>query len=46
VEVLAIPRADFMRVMDESPITAEAVNAIMQQRLEVQQASDKRSGTE
>jgi ABC-type lipoprotein export system ATPase subunit len=46
VEVLAIPRTDFMRVMDESPITAEAVNAIMQQRLEVQQVTDKRSGTE
>jgi ABC-type lipoprotein export system ATPase subunit len=46
VEVLAIPRADFMRVMDESPITAEAVNEIMQQRLELQQVTDKRSGTE
>lgn len=46
VEVLAIPRADFMRVMDESPITAEAVNAMMQQRLELQQVTDKRSGTE
>lgn len=46
VEVLAIPRADFMRVMDESPITAEAVNAIMQQRLELQQITDKRNGTE
>jgi putative ABC transport system ATP-binding protein len=46
VEVLAVPRADFMRVMDESPITAEAVNAIMQQRLELQQVTDKRSGTE
>lgn len=46
VEVLAIPRADFMRVMDESPITAEAVNTIMQQRLELQQVTDKRSGTE
>jgi ABC-type lipoprotein export system ATPase subunit len=46
VEVLAIPRTDFMRVMDESPITAEAVNAVMQQRLELQQVTDKRSGTE
>jgi ABC-type lipoprotein export system ATPase subunit len=34
VEVLMIPRADFIRVMKESPITAEAVGKIVQKRLE------------
>jgi ABC-type lipoprotein export system ATPase subunit len=42
VEVLAVPRADFMRVMGESPITAEAVEEIMQQRLDMQQIVDRR----
>jgi ABC-type lipoprotein export system ATPase subunit len=42
VEVLAVPRADFMRVMGESPITAEAVEEIMQQRLDMQQLVDRR----
>lgn len=43
VEVLALPRADFKRVMDESPITAEAVNQIVQKRLEAHKIADKRS---
>ncbi len=42
VEVLAVPHADFMRVMGESPITAEAVEEIMQQRLDMQQLVDRR----
>jgi putative ABC transport system ATP-binding protein len=42
VEVLALPRADFMLVMGESPITAEAVEEIMQKRLDMQQLVDRR----
>jgi ABC-type lipoprotein export system ATPase subunit len=42
VEVLIIKREDFKRVMDESPITAEAVGKIVQQRLEVHRAADSR----
>src|SRR5262245_53461367 len=42
VEVLTIRREDFKRVMDESPITAEALAKIVQQRLEVQRAADSR----
>jgi len=44
VEVLMIKRADFKRVMDESPITAEAIEKIVQQRLEAQRAADSRDG--
>ncbi|MFN8414348.1 MAG: ATP-binding cassette domain-containing protein [Anaerolineales bacterium] len=42
VEVLVLPRADFERVMNESPITAEAVKQIVQKRLEAQKIADKR----
>ncbi len=42
VEVLALPRADFIRVMNESPITAEALGKIVQKRLEAHQISDYR----
>jgi len=42
VEVLTIPREDFQRVMAESPITAEAVAKIVQQRLQVHRAADSR----
>ena len=41
-EVLAITREDFRRVMDESPITAEAISKIVQQRLEAHRAADSR----
>ena len=34
VEVLAFPRADFLRIVEESPITAEALGKIVQSRLE------------
>ncbi|MBL8101064.1 MAG: ATP-binding cassette domain-containing protein [Anaerolineales bacterium] len=43
VEVLVLPRADFVRVMNESPITAEAVAKIVQKRLEAHRISDYRS---
>ena len=42
VEVLAIKREDFKRVMDESPITAEAIGKIVQQRLEAHRGKDGR----
>ncbi len=42
VEVLTIKREDFKRVMDESPITSEAVGKIVQQRLEAHRAADSR----
>ncbi len=42
VEVLALPRADFIRVMNESPITAEALGKIVQKRLEAHQIADYR----
>jgi CRP-like cAMP-binding protein len=44
VVVLAIPRADFLRVMEESPITAEAIDRIVQKRLEEQQVADRYAG--
>jgi CRP-like cAMP-binding protein len=43
VEVVYIPRADFMRVMDESPITAEAIGKIVQERLDERRVADNRS---
>jgi ABC-type lipoprotein export system ATPase subunit len=43
VEVVYIPRADFIRVMDESPITAEAVGKIVQERLDMRRSTDHRS---
>jgi putative ABC transport system ATP-binding protein len=42
VETLMIPRADFVRVMDQSPITAEAVGKIVQKRLEEHRVADPR----
>ena len=42
VEVLALPREDFVRVMSESPITAEAVAKIVQKRLEAHRIADHR----
>jgi len=43
VEVLTIRREDFKRVMDQSPITAEAVGKIVQERLEEHRGADSRS---
>ncbi len=34
VELLTFPRQDFLRIIDESPITAEALGRIVQDRLE------------
>lgn len=42
VEVVMIPRADFTRVMDESPITAEALGKVVQKRLEQHRMADPR----
>jgi len=42
VEVLTIKREDFKRVIDESPITAEAIGKIVQQRVEAHRAADSR----
>jgi CRP-like cAMP-binding protein len=42
VEVLTIPRDDFSRVMDESPITADAISRIVQKRLEEHRMADPR----
>ncbi|MDD2922619.1 MAG: ATP-binding cassette domain-containing protein [Anaerolineales bacterium] len=41
-EIITIPRADFIRVMNESPITAEVVGKIAQARLETQRIADHR----
>ena len=43
VELLAIKRDDFKRVMDQSPITVEAVGKIVQEKLEVHRAADSRT---
>jgi ABC-type lipoprotein export system ATPase subunit len=43
VEAVIIPRADFIRVMNESPITAEAVGKIVQTKLETQRIADHRT---
>lgn len=42
VELLTIKREDFKRVIDQSPITAEAIGKIVQQRLEAHRAADSR----
>jgi len=42
VEVVYIPRADFVRVIEESPITAEAIGKIVQERLEQKRIADNR----
>ncbi|HEU0293914.1 MAG TPA: ATP-binding cassette domain-containing protein [Anaerolineales bacterium] len=42
VEVLMIRRDDFKRVIDQSPITAEAIGKIVQERLEAHRAADSR----
>ena len=43
VELLTIKREDFKRVMDQSPITVEAVGKIVQERLEAHRAADSRT---
>jgi ABC-type lipoprotein export system ATPase subunit len=43
VELLTIKREDFKRVMDQSPITAEAVGRIVQERLDAHRTVDSRT---
>jgi putative ABC transport system ATP-binding protein len=43
IELLTIKREDFKRVMDQSPITAEAVGKIVQERLQAHRAADSRT---
>ena len=43
VEVLMIPRDDFKRVMDESPVTVEAIGKTVQKRLDEHRMADPRS---
>ncbi len=43
VELVIIPRADFMRVINESPITAEAIGKIVKKRLEEHRTADRRA---
>jgi hypothetical protein len=42
VELVAVPRADFLRVIEDSPITAEALGIVVQQRLEEHRSKDLR----
>ncbi|MBK6645328.1 MAG: ATP-binding cassette domain-containing protein [Anaerolineales bacterium] len=44
VEVLAIPRGDYNRVMEESPVTMEAVGKVVQKRLQEHRMADPRGG--
>ena len=43
VEVLMLPRQDFLRVINESPITAEAIGRVVQNRLDERKIADRRS---
>jgi ABC-type lipoprotein export system ATPase subunit len=43
VEAVIIPRAEFTRVINESPITAEAIGKIVQNRLDEHKITDHRS---
>ncbi len=42
VQVLVLKREDFLRVIEQSPITAEALGKIVQQKLEVHRVADRR----
>ena len=42
VDVLAVKREDFKRVLQQSPVTAEVLDKIVQQRLEDHRAADSR----
>ncbi|MBI5353065.1 MAG: ATP-binding cassette domain-containing protein [Chloroflexi bacterium] len=43
VEVLSVPRQEFLRVINESPITADAIGRIVQKRLEEKKIADQRT---
>ena len=42
VELLALPRADFNRMLDESPLTQEAISKVVQERLKEHKTIDRR----
>lgn len=42
VELLALPRADFNRMLDESPLTQEVISRVVQERLKEHKAIDRR----
>ena len=42
VELLALPRADFNRMLDESPLTQEAISRVVQERLKEHKTADRR----
>jgi putative ABC transport system ATP-binding protein len=42
VELLALPRADFNKMLDESPLTQEAISYVVQERLKEHKAVDRR----
>ncbi len=44
VEVLVLKRDDFLRVIEQSPITADAIGKIVQERLAAHHAADSRKG--
>jgi ABC-type lipoprotein export system ATPase subunit len=43
VEILTIKRDDFLRVIEESPITADALGKVIQQRMEAYRLADGRN---
>jgi ABC-type lipoprotein export system ATPase subunit len=42
VELLALSRADFNRMLDESPLTQEAISRVVQERLKEHKTADRR----
>lgn len=44
VEILVIKRDDFLRVIEQSPLTADAIGKIVQERLAAHHAADSRKG--
>jgi ABC-type lipoprotein export system ATPase subunit len=42
VELMALPRADFNQMLDESPLTQEAISTVVQERLKEHKTADRR----
>ena len=42
VELLVLSRADFNQMLDESPLTQEAISNVVQDRLQEHKAADRR----
>jgi ABC-type lipoprotein export system ATPase subunit len=42
VEILALSRTDFNRMLDESPLTQDAISKVVQERLKEHKATDRR----